>query len=182
MFFTAPNLDAIQPDRSADYEARGVGHVRFHIDLAGEQTSAPVSQQPHQHRYDHAGAASDARYPQNHRRCWFDLKFRHARLRFSLAACGVTIPVTRMKALIDVFFQPGKVFSSLPERRAAWVFPLLVNLILLLASTAVTLHVLGLELITRQRLAGSSMSPDQMQRALAQGSSPAAAYITYAVL
>lgn len=87
-----------------------------------------------------------------------------------------------MKALIDVFFQPGKLFSSLPERRAPWVFPLLVNVILLLASTAVTINLLGMELITRQRLAGSSMSPDQMQRAMQQATSPAAAYITYAAV
>ncbi len=87
-----------------------------------------------------------------------------------------------MKALIDVFFQPGKLFSSLPERRAAWVLPLVMNMVLLLASTVVTLNVLGLELITRQRLAGSGMSPDQMQKAMEQGTSPAAVYITYAAV
>ena len=103
-------------------------------------------------------------------------------LRFSLAACGVTIPVTRMKALVDVFFQPGKLFSSLPERRAAWVFPLLINVILLVASTAITINLLGMDLIMRQRLAGSSMSADQMQKALQQGTSPVAVYITYAAV
>ena len=87
-----------------------------------------------------------------------------------------------MKALLDVFFQPGKLFSSLPERRAAWVLPLLVNVILLLASTAVTINLLGMELITRQRLAASSMTPDQMQRAMQQATSPAAVYITYAAV
>jgi hypothetical protein len=87
-----------------------------------------------------------------------------------------------MKALVDVFFQPGKLFASLPERRAAWVVPLLVNVILLLASTAVTIHMLGMDLIMRQRLASSSMSADQMQRAMQQGTSPAAVYITYAAV
>ena len=87
-----------------------------------------------------------------------------------------------MKALIDVFFQPGKLFSSLPERRAAWVFPLLINVILLFASTAITIHMLGMDLIMRQRLASSSMSADQMQKAMQQGTSPAAVYITYAAV
>jgi hypothetical protein len=87
-----------------------------------------------------------------------------------------------MKSLIDVFFQPGKLFATLPERRAAWVVPLLINIVLLLASTAVTLNVLGLDLITRQRLAGSSMTPDQMQQQMKYATSPAAVYITYAAV
>jgi hypothetical protein len=84
-----------------------------------------------------------------------------------------------MKALIEVFFQPGKVFAGLPERRAAWVAPLLVNTILLLISTAVTVNVMGMDLIMRQRLAGSSMSPEQMQLAMERAASPAALYFTY---
>jgi hypothetical protein len=87
-----------------------------------------------------------------------------------------------MKALVDVFFQPGKLFSSLSERRAAWVVPLLMNVFLLLASTAITINMLGMELIMRQRLAGSTMSADQMQKAMAQGTSAAAVYITYAAV
>jgi hypothetical protein len=87
-----------------------------------------------------------------------------------------------MKALIDVFFQPGKLFSSLPERRAAWVLPLAINVILILASTAVTINVLGMDLIMRQRLASSSMSADQMAQAMKNGTSPAAVYITYAAV
>jgi hypothetical protein len=87
-----------------------------------------------------------------------------------------------MKALIDVFFQPGKLFSSLPERRAPWVLPLLVNVVLLLASTAFTINMLGMDLIMRQRLASSSMSADQMQQAMKNGTSPAAVYITYAAI
>jgi len=87
-----------------------------------------------------------------------------------------------MKALIDVFFQPGKLFSTLPERRAAWIAPLLLNVFLLLASTAVTINVLGMELIMRQRLAGSSMSADQMQQAMRNGTSPVAVYITCAAV
>lgn len=84
-----------------------------------------------------------------------------------------------MKALFEVFFQPGKVFSELPERRGAWILPLLINTILLIVSTAITINVLGMELIMRQRLATSNMSPDQMQQAMERGTSPAAAYFTY---
>jgi hypothetical protein len=84
-----------------------------------------------------------------------------------------------MKDLFEVFFQPGKVFSSLPERRAAWVAPLLANTILLIVSTAITINVLGMDLIMRQRLAASSMSPDQMQQAMERATTPAAVYITY---
>jgi len=87
-----------------------------------------------------------------------------------------------MMTLIDVFFQPGKLFSSLPERRAAWVLPMVINVILVLASTAVTINVLGMDLIMRQRLAGSSMSADQMAQAMKNGTSPAAVYITYAAV
>lgn len=84
-----------------------------------------------------------------------------------------------MKALFDVFFQPGKVFSSLPERRAPWVVPLLVNTILLVISTAITVNVMGMELIMRQRLASSNMSPEQMQLAMSRAASPITTYITY---
>lgn len=87
-----------------------------------------------------------------------------------------------MNALIEVFFQPGKVFSTLPERRAAWVAPQLVNTILLLISTAITIHVMGMDLIMRQRLASSSMSPEQMQQAMQRATSPAATYFTYAAV
>lgn len=87
-----------------------------------------------------------------------------------------------MKALLDVFFQPGTLFSSLAERRAAWVAPLLMNVILLLISTVVTINVLGMELIMRQRLASSGMSADQMQQAMTRGTSPAAVYFTYAAV
>jgi hypothetical protein len=87
-----------------------------------------------------------------------------------------------MKALIEVFFQPGKVFSSLPERRAAWVAPLLANTILLILSTAITIHVMGMDLIVRQRLAASHMSPEQMQQAIERATSPAYVYIAYAAV
>ncbi len=84
-----------------------------------------------------------------------------------------------MKALIEMFFQPGKVFASLPERRGAWVAPLLANTILIIVSTAITVNVLGMDLIMRQRLANSNMSPEQMQVAMERATSPTALYFTY---
>jgi hypothetical protein len=90
-----------------------------------------------------------------------------------------------MKALIEVFFEPGKVFSSLRERRGtgfvpAWLAPLLANTILLVLSIAITIHVMGMDLIMRERLAASSMSPEQMQQAMEKATSPTAIYLTYA--
>lgn len=88
-----------------------------------------------------------------------------------------------MKALFEVFSQPGQLFASLPERRAAWVAPLIANTILLVASTAFTVHTLGMEMIMRQRMAtNSSMSPEQMQQAIERASSPVGVYITYAAV
>lgn len=87
-----------------------------------------------------------------------------------------------MKALFDIFFQPGKVFSELPERPGAWFPPLLANTVLLVLSTMITIHLLGMDLIMRQRLAGSSMSPEQMQQTLERATSPVAVYGTYAAV
>jgi hypothetical protein len=84
-----------------------------------------------------------------------------------------------MAVLIEVFSRPGALFSSLPERRATWVAPLIANALLLVVSTAVTVNVLGMDLIMRQRLATSSMSPEQMQQALDRASSPVTLYFTY---
>lgn len=89
-----------------------------------------------------------------------------------------------MKALFEVFFQPGKVFTALPQRdvpgQISWIAPLLANTVLLLISVAITVNVMGMDLIMRQRLANSSMSPEQMQQAMEGASSPAATYMTYA--
>jgi hypothetical protein len=56
---------------------------------------------------------------------------------------------------------------------------LLANTILVLISVAITVNVMGMDLIMRQRLANSSMSPEQMQLAMQRAASPAATYITY---
>jgi hypothetical protein len=84
-----------------------------------------------------------------------------------------------MKALLEVFFDPGRLFSSLPERRAAWLVPLFANTILLVLSTVITVNAIGIDQIMRQRLASSSMSPDQMRQAMERATSPVAVYATY---
>jgi hypothetical protein len=84
-----------------------------------------------------------------------------------------------MAALIEVFTEPGALFGSLPERRAAWVSPLIANTLLLVVSTAVTLNTIGMETIMRQRLQSSNMSPEQMQQAMAGANSPMAMYFSY---
>jgi hypothetical protein len=84
-----------------------------------------------------------------------------------------------MAELIEVFTEPGKLFASLPERRAAWVSPLIANTLLLVASTAVTLKTIGMETIMRQRLQSSNMSPEQMQQAIERASGPVAMYFSY---
>jgi len=54
--------------------------------------------------------------------------------------------------IFEIFYAPGKVFESLPGRRSAWVLPLLVDVLVLVAITAATVHWMGLETILRQRL------------------------------
>lgn len=84
-----------------------------------------------------------------------------------------------MAALIEVFTEPGTLFASLPERRAAWVSPLIADTLLLVVSTAVTLNTVGMETIMRQRLQNSNMNPEQMQQAIQNASSPVALYFSY---
>jgi hypothetical protein len=85
-----------------------------------------------------------------------------------------------MKPLLDVFFQPGKVFASLNDRKGAWIVPLLVNMILVTASTLLVFHFIGLETIVRQRLAQTSLSPEQMQVAMQRATAPSQIYISCA--
>ena len=84
-----------------------------------------------------------------------------------------------MKALIEVFYQPGKLFQSLPERRAAWVAPMLAGIIIVLFVTACSINLIGMREIMRQRFATSNMSPEQMQQVMARADSPMQVYISY---
>ena len=87
-----------------------------------------------------------------------------------------------MKALFEVFYQPGKLFESLPERRGAWIAPMLLGILLIVGITALSINMIGMREIMRQRLATSGMSPEQMQQAMSRADSPAQVYISYAAV
>lgn len=87
-----------------------------------------------------------------------------------------------MTALFEVFYQPGKLFESLPERRRVWVIPMLVGIILIVGITALSIQTIGMREIMRQRFATSGMSPEQMQQALSSADKPAQIYISYAAV
>ena len=83
-------------------------------------------------------------------------------------------------AIFEVFYQPGKLFSSLEQRRAAWVLPMILGVLLSLVTAVAVIHYVGIETIVRQRLEGTRLSPEQMQTAMERATSPAQSYITYA--
>jgi len=82
--------------------------------------------------------------------------------------------------IFEVFYQPGKLFASLEQRRAAWVAPLIVGLLLTLGTTVAAIRTIGMDTLARQRLQNMRLSPEQMQTALDRANSPAQLYITYA--
>src|ERR1700733_7035073 len=85
-----------------------------------------------------------------------------------------------MMAIFEVFYQPGKLFASLPGRRGVWVAPLLLGMLLSLCTTYVAVQKIGLDTIVRQQIESQrNMSPEQMQQALNNANSPAVAYIIY---
>jgi len=85
-------------------------------------------------------------------------------------------------AIFEVFYQPGKLFASLPERRWAWVAPLILGVLLTLCTTVALVHTIGMETIVRQQMEarGSNLSPEQMQQALNNATRPGILYLTYA--
>lgn len=82
--------------------------------------------------------------------------------------------------ILEVFYQPGKLFASLENRRGAWVAPLIAGLLLSLGTTVAAIRTIGMETIVRQRLQDSRLSPEQMQTALDRANSPAILYLSYA--
>jgi hypothetical protein len=86
-----------------------------------------------------------------------------------------------MNALLEVFYQPGKVFESLPERNYAWVMPLLAICLGGVLGYWLLPHYIGAENIARQQLQAyaKSMPPEQMQAAIARASSPAQTYMSF---
>jgi hypothetical protein len=86
-----------------------------------------------------------------------------------------------MKALFEVFYQPGKLFESLPERKGAWIAPMIAIALLVVLVSILVPHYMGRENIARQQLESFSarMSPEQMQAAIGAANSPGRIYIGY---
>lgn len=77
-------------------------------------------------------------------------------------------------AIFEVFYQPGKLFSTLPNRRGAWILPLIVNLLFSLAATQMVVRKIGIDTIVRQQIESrSNLSPEQQQQALNNANSRA---------
>ena len=82
--------------------------------------------------------------------------------------------------IFEVFYQPGKLFSSLENRRGAWVAPLILGVLLLMAASVTAIRLIGMETIMRQQLQNTRLSPEQMQAAMERANSPAIIYVSYA--
>jgi hypothetical protein len=85
-----------------------------------------------------------------------------------------------MMAIFEVFYQPGKLFASLPGRRGVWVAPLLLGMLLSFCTIYVAIQKIGADAIIRQSIESSqrNMSPEQMQQAI--NSAPVIIYVLYA--
>jgi len=73
--------------------------------------------------------------------------------------------------IFEVFYAPGKLFESLPERKLAWILPYVLNIVLACLVSALVFHYIGMENILRQQFEGTRMSPDQMEKIIAQAAS-----------
>ena len=84
-----------------------------------------------------------------------------------------------MTALLEVFYQPGKFFESLPERRLVWVLPLILDILLIMLQTWAVPHYMGRENIARQQMEmfARNLTPEQMQQAMSRATSPSQIYI-----
>ncbi len=84
-----------------------------------------------------------------------------------------------MKALFEVFYQPGKLFASLPERNFAWVAPLIACALIGVLSGWIVPNYIGRENIARQQMEmfASRMTPEQIQTAVSRANSPLQIYI-----
>jgi hypothetical protein len=86
-----------------------------------------------------------------------------------------------MTALLEVFYQPGKLFASLPERKFAWVLPLLITALLGVFGYYLFYRYIGAENLARQSMEAyaSRIPPDQMQQAISQAATPGRMAIGY---
>ena len=82
--------------------------------------------------------------------------------------------------IFEVFYQPGKLFSSLETRRAAWVVPLILGTLAIVVMQVALVRKIGMDTILRQQLEGTRLTPEQLQTVLTAANTPAAAYRTYA--
>jgi hypothetical protein len=82
--------------------------------------------------------------------------------------------------IFEVFYEPGKLFSSLENRRGAWVAPLILGVLLLMAASVTAIRLIGMDTIVRQQLQNTRLPPEQMQAALDRANSPAIIYVSYA--
>ena len=84
-----------------------------------------------------------------------------------------------MSALLHVFYKPGELFSSLPDRKRAWIIPLIVNCLLGVAIWAVEVHYMGFLTIVRQQLTAIHMRPENMAIALERSNTLGRLYASY---
>jgi hypothetical protein len=82
-------------------------------------------------------------------------------------------------SIFEVFYQPGKLFESLKDRRGAWILPLILDILLVMGVAIVTIQLVGMQTIMRQRLETMHLSPEQMETAMARSTSPAQQYSGY---
>jgi hypothetical protein len=82
--------------------------------------------------------------------------------------------------IFEVFYQPGKLFASLENRRGVWVLPLILGVLMLLGTTVTAVRRLGMDTILRQQLQNTRISPEQMQTIMNAANTPGAVYRTYA--
>ncbi len=86
-----------------------------------------------------------------------------------------------MKALLEVFYRPGRVFAELPGAKGQWRIPLLCNVLLAVLLAWMVPHFIGPENIVRQRLAGNAaVTPEQAQKLIASAGSVGQAFASYA--
>lgn len=80
-----------------------------------------------------------------------------------------------MAALIQIFYQPGKVFEYVREQRA-WAIALIANLLLMTVYLTAVQNAIGLQNIARQQMESSSftksMSAEQKEQAIAAADTP----------
>ena len=86
-----------------------------------------------------------------------------------------------MKPLLEVFYQPGKLFQSLPERSYVWVLPLILDMLLIVLAAWAVPHYMGRENIARQQIEtfARNLTPEQVQTAVSQATSPTRIYLGY---